>query len=532
MREMFLRFTLLLIVGGLFSERGSAQSMTSRFTYQGQVEMSGSEVNENCDFQFTLWDDPTATASANRIGATVTLAQVEVIDGIFTVELDFGAGAFDGGARHLQISVACPSGEPYQTLSPRQEILPTPYAQLAVTAKSVHWSDIQDVPPGFADGVDNSGSDGSDHVHSSLDAPDGDPVEAVKVGNNGSVEFGSQDAFGAEVTDQSSVGGTTSITGDGRWQTFTAGIDGRVTSITLPIQTGSQLIHLATLILYEGQGTGGAVLGVTARSLGQNQSGDVIFGFATPPNVVAGNVYTWTLTGTTDLNFFRSETNPYAGGAAETGGDHDYNFSTRVEPAIEIPTMTLTEAGDLGIGTQTPTGRLHVSASSGNGSVVLPTSSISSVELGNEPGVVQATMEGPFAFDSRFTFVSASITAPSSGFVWATATGTATIYNVGGSGINGGNFGLENADSMGYPLLIVVESPNSGYHSATLSVTGIFPVTEGTHTFALNRRNIYGSGNYNLEDVRMDLLFVPTAYGNVSSPEPFPPKTIETESGE
>ncbi|MCA9443550.1 MAG: hypothetical protein KC964_22305, partial [Candidatus Omnitrophica bacterium] len=448
------------------------------------------------------------------------------------VELDFGAGAFDGGARHLQIAVACPSGEPYQTLSPRQEILPTPYAQLAVTAKSVHWSDIQDVPSGFADGVDNIGSDGSDHVHSSLDAPDGDPVEAVKVGNNGSVVFGSQDAFGAEVTDQSSVGGTTSITGDGRWQTFTAGIDGRLTSITLPIQTGSQPVHLVTLILYEGQGTGGAVLGFSARSLGQNQSGDVTFTFASPPNLVAGNVYTWTLTGTTDLNFFRSEANPYAGGAAETGGDHDYNFSTRVEPAIKIPTMTLTQAGDLGIGTQTPTGRLHVSASSGNGSVVLPTSSISSVELGNEPGVVQTTMVGAFAFDSRITFVSASITAPSSGFVWATATGTAILNYDGDDGISGGYFRLENADSMGYPLFIMVDSTVDGSHFATLSVTGIFPVTEGTHTFALNRRDIYGSGTYSLADVRMDLLFVPTAYGNISSPHPLPPKGIEAEGDE
>jgi hypothetical protein len=50
-------------------------------------------------------------AGGNQIGNTVAEDSVGVSDGVFTVQLDFGANAFSSGNdRWLQIAVRCPSG--------------------------------------------------------------------------------------------------------------------------------------------------------------------------------------------------------------------------------------------------------------------------------------------------------------------------------------------------------------------------------------------------------------------------------------
>jgi hypothetical protein len=80
----------------------------------------------------------------------VTRPGVDVSDGYFTVQLDFGPGAFEGQDRWLEIEVDC-GGSP-ATLNPRQELTPVPYARYASAAP---WSGLVDVPTGFADGIDD-----------------------------------------------------------------------------------------------------------------------------------------------------------------------------------------------------------------------------------------------------------------------------------------------------------------------------------------------------------------------------------------
>lgn len=94
--------TLLLM--SCFSSRALAQVGTS-VVYQGELARLGVPVNDTCEFNFSLWDAESAGA---QIGSTIVLPAVVVVGGSFSVALDFGATAFGGGNRWLQIEVRCP----------------------------------------------------------------------------------------------------------------------------------------------------------------------------------------------------------------------------------------------------------------------------------------------------------------------------------------------------------------------------------------------------------------------------------------
>ena len=110
----------------VFFAASTASAQTTQFTYQGKLTDNGAPINALYDFVFTLWDAPT---NGNQIGSQVTVQNNAVVDGIFTVTLDFGVGAFSGASRFLEISVK-PNGNPGSPtlLSPRQQVLSTPYA--------------------------------------------------------------------------------------------------------------------------------------------------------------------------------------------------------------------------------------------------------------------------------------------------------------------------------------------------------------------------------------------------------------------
>ncbi len=120
---------LILAVGGAIA---AAQTpFGSSFTYQGRLDADGSPVNDDVDLRFTLWD---AEVGGSQVGPGVAIDAVAVVDGVFTVELDFTPLAFTGDARWLEITVASPTGGPFVTLTPRQPLIAAPYAQTATTA--------------------------------------------------------------------------------------------------------------------------------------------------------------------------------------------------------------------------------------------------------------------------------------------------------------------------------------------------------------------------------------------------------------
>ena len=106
---------------------------TTAFTYQGRLNTNGVPATGAFDFQFALRD---AVTLGNNIGSTQFVAAVSVSNGLFTVSLDFGALAFDGSGRWLEIGARSAGGGPYSLLAPRQQITSTPYAALALRAST------------------------------------------------------------------------------------------------------------------------------------------------------------------------------------------------------------------------------------------------------------------------------------------------------------------------------------------------------------------------------------------------------------
>ena len=80
-------------------------SMGTAFTYQGRLVDAGNPASGVYDFQFRLYN---AAAGGSQIGAMQAVDDITVSGGLFTVGPDFGAGAFDGQARWLEIAVRSP----------------------------------------------------------------------------------------------------------------------------------------------------------------------------------------------------------------------------------------------------------------------------------------------------------------------------------------------------------------------------------------------------------------------------------------
>ena len=138
-RRFALVVTLVLLLAGLLAGGAAGQREPSAalaplgaaFTYQGKLaDGVGSPVSGDCDFQFGLWD---AAGGGAQVGAICTVSAVAVDGGIFTAHVnvggEFGASAFTGQARWLEVAVRCPAGGgSYTLLSPRQPLTAAPAA--------------------------------------------------------------------------------------------------------------------------------------------------------------------------------------------------------------------------------------------------------------------------------------------------------------------------------------------------------------------------------------------------------------------
>jgi subtilisin-like proprotein convertase family protein len=116
--------------------------LSTSFTYQGKLELSGEPINDACEMAFRLYDAATA---GSQVGLPLTHT-VAISDGLFTQSLDFGSGIIAGDARWLEVRVKCPDDSGFTDLG-RQELMASPYALYATSAGGLQGNPVTGTVP-------------------------------------------------------------------------------------------------------------------------------------------------------------------------------------------------------------------------------------------------------------------------------------------------------------------------------------------------------------------------------------------------
>ena len=143
MKNKLIVLSALTLLCAFNSQISTVRAQGTAFTYQGQLRDGGTNANGAYRMIFALYD---AATNGSQIGSAITNSAT-LANGLFSVNLDFGAGAFTGAATWLDITIT--NGGASQELSPRVQVLPTPYALFSAVAatvatNAVATSDIQD----------------------------------------------------------------------------------------------------------------------------------------------------------------------------------------------------------------------------------------------------------------------------------------------------------------------------------------------------------------------------------------------------
>lgn len=129
----------LALLAGFWSS--TAFAVSTPFTYQGSLEVSGQPANGTFDFQFQL-----KSSGGGNLGSAIVIEDVPVTGGVFTVQLDFGSTYFTGPDRRLGISVRPGDAvDAFVPLLPDTPLTATPFALYANDAQTaIIASDVTD----------------------------------------------------------------------------------------------------------------------------------------------------------------------------------------------------------------------------------------------------------------------------------------------------------------------------------------------------------------------------------------------------
>ncbi|RJP30477.1 MAG: hypothetical protein C4547_16620 [Phycisphaerales bacterium] len=126
-------FAVLALTSGV-----NAQApLGTEFTYQGVLTDGGNPADGEYDLRFTLYDAPT---EGDLIAGPICNDNVAVVDGLFTISVDFGADVFNGDERFLEVAVRpgpdgdCNLPDGFVPLAPRQELTAAPNAMFCLYA--------------------------------------------------------------------------------------------------------------------------------------------------------------------------------------------------------------------------------------------------------------------------------------------------------------------------------------------------------------------------------------------------------------
>jgi Chaperone of endosialidase len=362
----------------LFSA-STAFAQTTSFTYQGRLTDGGTAANGNYDLQFALW---TSLSGGSQVGSTQTMNAVAVSNGVFTVSLDFGANAFPGASRFVEISARTAGSGSFTLLSPRQPITSTPYAVRSLNAASADSVPASGVPAGSGNYIQNTSSPQSANFNISGSATAGGTVSGgvlnatTQYNLNGSrilSNAGSSNLLAGVGSGQSNTGQFNSFFGSNAGNANTSGGQNAF--------FGSQAGRINTT------GSFNAFVGHSAGSVNTTGDQNSFFGAQTGQSNTTGGSNSFFGTGT-GAGITTGTGNTFIGaGAGSTIGTNaigtnntllgartdvtsGVNDSTAIGFQAQVTQSNSLVLGSfstsVGIGTTAPHARLHIRANGGN----------------------------------------------------------------------------------------------------------------------------------------------------------------------
>ena len=125
-RSLLVHPSILAGLGSLLVISQPLIAQPSAFSYHGFLTDQGRPANATYDLQFTIYD---SASDGSAAAEPVDAGDLSVTNGLFTITLDFGAEAFDGNDRWLEIAVRPGASDgDFTDIVPRQKITATPYA--------------------------------------------------------------------------------------------------------------------------------------------------------------------------------------------------------------------------------------------------------------------------------------------------------------------------------------------------------------------------------------------------------------------
>ncbi len=341
-----------MLVAVIWSQAARGVPIGTAMTYQGQLRSSGLPYAGTADLIFTLYDDP---AAGGVQGGPIALTAISVVNGQFTVQLDFGAAAFAGGARWLDIQVRTPAGSgSYTTLSPRQALTAAPYALYALSGSGSGGG------PWVVSGANVYYNSGNVGIGTST------PQTPLEV-RGGAANSSTGTIMGTQTTGSTAAGGVFG-------QSLVAGGNGVVGMANVDDPNGTAIGVLGETTT----ANGAAVVGWTyspsgpAKGVwGSSSSPDGYAGYFQGRGYFSGNVGIGTAAPQAELNvngtsWFQGDTTPLPGAAGAgvaigTASGNGYLFAFDYG-AYQPKNLVLNSTGaNVGIGTTAPNHRLRVS---------------------------------------------------------------------------------------------------------------------------------------------------------------------------
>lgn len=302
-------------------------AQTTAFTYQGKLTDGGSPATGQYDLIFSLFGAP---SGGSQVGGDLVRHDVQVTNGVFTVDLDFGSSPFTSTTGHyLEIAVrAGATAGAYTTLVSRQPVTSSPYSVETIRATSAAVAD---------DALQPDGGTASQFVQA--DSARLSDVRTPTAGSGNDIQ--NTAAQPTHATFKISRNGT-SVSRVRYSPTFSGpGIPagGVARRSDIPAIFPSRALGAGRRVPTSPPNSGLLMLGGTA-GIGQGSPGEYRVHVLTPFNLG-----------------LRVQTDALGGNVASFGGNGDFQIDA---PFVPGGRFTVKEGGNVGIGTASPTFKLHL----------------------------------------------------------------------------------------------------------------------------------------------------------------------------